>query len=419
MKYRKIATVGLLLLIVCLSACRKQETKEEASRNAYLDAEVLEAGFIAAGTEGRLDMIGIDGTVKRLETNVETDLLSVAADGNRAVAAGEEGTVLLLREDGKISVLSPNVSTALASVCFFDEDCFFGTQNGLILKTGDFKSWERLQLSVEGTITGLAANEERCIAVTDKGETATTTDGVNWTILDYNEYYGDEIFFTNIESCDTTFMACGVDRKGNGRALTTLEGGVWSDRPLLTDEEAEQGVLPEAAIALAWDGEQIYAVRGDGKVLTLPSCTSCNKLQQVGEVPLFAAACDGKNLLFAGQDYQIYIVDTEKARQSRIKSPAALEKQQNGALIVDVRSEEDYESRHIADAVYMDRDRVAEELPRLCADMESEIIFYCYSGKRSQEALETAQALGYMNVYNLGGIDDWSYDFEGKEMCNE
>lgn len=413
MKYQKILITGLVSALVMLGGCQK--TRDEEVKAAYLDAAVFENGFIAAGTEGRLDLIAADGTVEKLKTNTDVELLAVASSGDTAAAAGEDGTALLLQEDNKVSVLSPNVKTDLYSVSFFGEDCFFGTEKGVILKTTDFKTWESVELQLEGNITGLAANEERCIAVTDKGETATTTDGLEWTILDYNEYYTDEVSFQDIESCDSSFIAYGTDSTDKGRALTTVEGGVWADRALFTDDEAEHGDIPVPATALCWDGEQAYAVRENGNVLTLPSCTSCNKLQKIGEVPLYAAACDGRNLLFAGQDYKLYLMETEEVRQERIKAPAALEKQQNGAILIDVRKKEDYATKHIAGAIYMDVETVLEKLPEICPDRECEIIFYCYSGKRSQDALEDAQTMGYTNVYNLGGMDSWEFDFEVSE----
>lgn len=413
MKYQKKLGIWLLLIIMILSGCQKQEKQKDPVQAAYLDAAVWESGFLAAGTEGRLARIGTDSSVKKLESNTDCKLLSVAANDDTAVAVGEGGAALLISADDKVSALSPKTETTLYSVCFFGNDCFVGTEEGTLLKTADFQMWERIQLPLEGTVTGLAANDERCVLVTDKGETAATTDGGSWTVLDYNEYYGQEVSFKGIECCELSFLAYGVDADGIGRALETIEGGVWSERSLQTEEEAQEGIIPEGVTAVCWDGQQAYASRTDGQVLTMPSCVSCNKLQQVGEKPLFAAAYSEGQLLFAGQDYQVYVLETESVRQSRIKAPAALEKQQNGALVIDVRSKEDYDARHIRGAVHMEPDQVAKELPSLCEDRECEIIFYCQTGKRSQEALETAQALGYLNVYNLGGIDDWQYEFSG------
>lgn len=413
MKHLKIFGICLMALLG-LTACGKQEEKKAETklpdRTAYLDAEAYGTGFAAVGTEGRFDLIGTDGTITKLESDADCELLSLAVNAEHAVAAGEDGTVVVLTEENDITVYSAKVSTDLYSVSFFNGNYFFGTENGRILKTSDFQTWETVEPGLLGTVTGLAANEERCILVTDQGETATTTDGENWSLLNYNEYYSENISFRNLESCGSGFVALGDDETGMERGLETLEGGVWAERGFLTQEEEENGMTPAKVSSVCWDGEQAYGARLDGQVLTMPSCTKCNKTQQVGEGELYAAACNEKFLLFAGENYEQYVLDAEAVRQSKIKAEAAYEKQQNGALLVDVRDEEDYMAGRIPGAVRMDVEKVAEELPMLCPNQEKDIIFYCYSGKRSQEALEIAQELGYQNVYNLGSIDDWTFE---------
>ena len=49
-----------------------------------------------------------------------------------------------------------------------------------------------------------------------------------------------------------------------------------------------------------------------------------------------------------------------------------------------------------------------EELP----DKDAEILVYCRSGRRSKEAAKKLAALGYTNVYDFGGINDWPFDTE-------
>ena len=79
-----------------------------------------------------------------------------------------------------------------------------------------------------------------------------------------------------------------------------------------------------------------------------------------------------------------------------------------GAVLVDVRTEEEYNENHIDGALLLTLDTISEETATaLITDKEAEIIVYCRSGKRSSEAKEKLESLGYTNVYDLGSIDNW------------
>ena len=79
-----------------------------------------------------------------------------------------------------------------------------------------------------------------------------------------------------------------------------------------------------------------------------------------------------------------------------------------GAVLVDVRTEEEYNEKHIDGALLLTLDSITEETAvALINDKESDIIVYCKSGKRSSEAKEKLENLGYTHVYDLGSIDNW------------
>ena len=71
--------------------------------------------------------------------------------------------------------------------------------------------------------------------------------------------------------------------------------------------------------------------------------------------------------------------------------------------VVDVRDEEEYITGHLADAV-----TAAEALP----DQSSPVLVYCKTGKRSRAAAEKLAALGYSELYDLGGLGGWPYGLE-------
>ena len=80
-----------------------------------------------------------------------------------------------------------------------------------------------------------------------------------------------------------------------------------------------------------------------------------------------------------------------------------------GLLLLDVRTQEEYDQGHIHVAVCFPNEEITADMP-VVFDKDAEIIVYCRSGRRSAEALEKLRDMGYTNVSDLGGILDWPYE---------
>ena len=79
-------------------------------------------------------------------------------------------------------------------------------------------------------------------------------------------------------------------------------------------------------------------------------------------------------------------------------------------VIIDARTQSEYETGHIPGAIlipeYEIADRAESELP----NKDQLILVYCRSGRRSKIAAEELVKLGYTNVKEFGGINDWEYE---------
>ncbi|MEM9077291.1 MAG: rhodanese-like domain-containing protein [Bacteroidota bacterium] len=77
--------------------------------------------------------------------------------------------------------------------------------------------------------------------------------------------------------------------------------------------------------------------------------------------------------------------------------------------LVDVRSQAEYKSGHIDDAVnmnVMDRKRFIQQIEAL--DKEEPVYLYCKSGVRSKNAAELLKKEGFSKIFDYsGGYDDW------------
>jgi len=88
-----------------------------------------------------------------------------------------------------------------------------------------------------------------------------------------------------------------------------------------------------------------------------------------------------------------------------IASEEAKAKVQKGALLVDVRTPEEFAEGHIKGAINLPVDELEQRKSELKPD--AEIVLYCRSGARSGRAKSMLERSGYQRVYNLGGMSNW------------
>lgn len=89
--------------------------------------------------------------------------------------------------------------------------------------------------------------------------------------------------------------------------------------------------------------------------------------------------------------------------------------QEEGCIIVDVRRQDEFETGHIPGAVCIPNETIEEEAPAELPDPDQIILIYCRSGNRSRQAAEKLASLGYTNVYEFGGINDWTGEIVTEE----
>ena len=78
-------------------------------------------------------------------------------------------------------------------------------------------------------------------------------------------------------------------------------------------------------------------------------------------------------------------------------------------ILLDVRTQEEFDGGHIPGAVCLPNEDISADLP-LPFDKDAEILVYCRSGRRSAEAAEKLADMGYANAADFGGIIDWPYE---------
>ncbi len=106
----------------------------------------------------------------------------------------------------------------------------------------------------------------------------------------------------------------------------------------------------------------------------------------------------------------LFVCIPSTAMGADISSTLALDKVSHGALLVDVRSAEEYAAGHVEGAINIPHDSVEARLAAFGNNKNREIVLYCRSGRRSDLAKQTLLARGFHNVFNAGGYDDLKGD---------
>ena len=76
-------------------------------------------------------------------------------------------------------------------------------------------------------------------------------------------------------------------------------------------------------------------------------------------------------------------------------------------IILDVRTQAEYEEKHIPGAICIPNETIGSDDIQELPDKDQLILVYCRSGNRSKQASEKLVALGYTNIVEFGGINDW------------
>ena len=94
-------------------------------------------------------------------------------------------------------------------------------------------------------------------------------------------------------------------------------------------------------------------------------------------------------------------------RQINMDEAITIMEEESGYMILDVRTPEEFADKHIPGAINIPNETIGtEEIPEL-PDKDRLILVYCRSGNRSKQASEKLAALGYTNIVEFGGINDW------------
>lgn len=100
------------------------------------------------------------------------------------------------------------------------------------------------------------------------------------------------------------------------------------------------------------------------------------------------------------------------AEYRRIDAAGAKARMDSGdpVIVLDVRTEAEYDSGHVPGSILLPNESIGNERPAELPDLDAEILVYCRSGNRSRQAAMKLVAMGYTNVHDFGGVNNWPFE---------
>ena len=322
LKYKpliKLKSVSVFLLsLIFLNSISAQDSLYHAKNFVGYKAIVSgEDGFIAVGSDGRVDRISTTGTIVKSEKINGESFNSVLFDSKKIIVAGTNGTMLISSNNETFQRIKSSSDNNINSLVLFKGIVIAGADNGEILQDNGNGLFSKNYPPVKGNIVSLSARDSDCFGATNEGEIIHSKDGLNWDVFDFNEVYAGyykPCQFTKILATDMQIAVAGVHEDGSPVLMFSSQGNVWSERILnYTDDQGMQSVLTDSLNDIIYDnqGDLFFLACNKGKVMKIPSCSHCNKLYQYSTENITGLSGLKNTLMIVGENFFVKVINPE------------------------------------------------------------------------------------------------------------
>ena len=135
----------------------------------------------------------------------------------------------------------------------------------------------------------------------------------------------------------------------------------------------------------------------------------------LGVCLMFSLFGCGKSFQKLDGDGMMYAPSYAQISQDEAK---LMMKDDDGHVVVDVRRADEYAQGHIPGAILISNESITDTPPEELPDKNQIILVYCRTGRRSKEASQKLADMGYVNVYEFGGIEDWTGEIVTEEASD-
>lgn len=286
-------------------------------KEGYTAITYFENEFVTVGSDGRIDRIAASGKITRSEKITGESFTCILSVNQQLFVAGENGTILVSSNNGPFIKINSGTDNHIRSLALFKERIIAGTDGGEILIGGTDGKFSTISLNLKGNIVSLSAGESDCYGVTDQGEIISSKDGIYWNVFDFNAVYSGfykPCRFTKIVVTANNIAVTGIYNDGTPVLMLSTHGNVWAERTLnYNDAQANYVTLTETPNDIFYDAQRdlLYIACNNGVILSIPSCSHCNKAAKLTSENLTAIWCIGDTLMVAGTNFYVEAITLE------------------------------------------------------------------------------------------------------------
>lgn len=206
------------------------------------------------------------------------------------------------------------------------------------------------------------------------------------------------------------FSPPSIASQGYGDVSGSLVGGYR----ILSIGKSSEGALLALTV---YRGDYIKFDIGDSisePVLSVPALSIQERLpRMISEAPYFKMTTSGVFPFTLGKlSGTITVIDYHRANYLEVSSRQASELIQNiNPLVLDVRTDAEFKSGHLENAVLIPVQQLQARLKEIEAYKDQDILIYCATGNRSTVASKIMIDSGFTRIYNMRyGISQWARD---------
>ena len=288
---------------------------KKTNQEGYKAVIPYEDGFLAAGSGGRIDRISSSGEITKSVTFPGENFNSLAYLGEAVIAGGNNGALMISSDNGLFRKVESGTNSNINSLTVFNGRIIAGGDHGEIITSEGRDSFEKIKPGLKGNIVSFSARKSACYGVTDEGEIVHSVDGIKWDIMDFNQVYSGfykPCYFTKVLVTENRIAITGLRDDGSPVLMFSNQGRVWTERHLnYTNEQGFTDFLTGIPNDIFYDKPEdcYYLACSDGKLLKLPACSHCNKLEVLCRENLEGISLRKNTLMAVGENFIIKTID--------------------------------------------------------------------------------------------------------------
>lgn len=304
-----IGLISLLVLVLLTPSTRALaiETEKQNVQGNYTTVIPAKNGFVAANQLGRIDWISGKGEITQSDSISGHILNSLLFAEKCLIVAGDSGSLWIGEESGAFKKTKTETDQNINSLVFFNGKIIAAADKGELTIGNVNGSFKTMQLELEGNIVSISANTTDCYGVTDQGEIIQSKDGNNWNVFDFNKIYKGfykPCQFSKVYVTEKQISIIGKQDDGLPVMFYSNRGTVWTQRNLVyTVKNGSSTLLNESLNDIFYDEarDQFMLITNHGKLMTIPSCSHCNKLFEIGSTNLKSITGNEDTLIVVGE----------------------------------------------------------------------------------------------------------------------